>query len=231
MDKVKKSSSAKLFWIVILGIILYVVLDVIAQLLPPHYSPISQTESDLAVGKFGLIMTINFINRGLLSLLFIFAFLRTVDDAGVARSKFQAGTYLLGAWAVGALLLAIFPTDVPATPVSWHGAIHLVVAIIAFIGGAFGALAISQKIGQNREFEGLKRIALSLATIVVLLWVVEFALPFIFPHINARVGGLTERLFLGSTLLWIGVVSAYLATNMRTDKALSNVEKHGVLGT
>jgi len=231
MNKVKKSSSAKLFWIVILGIILYVVLDVIAQLLPPHYSPISQTESDLAVGKFGLIMTINFINRGLLSLLFIFAFLRTVDDAGVARSKFQAGTYLLGAWAVGALLLAIFPTDVPATPVSWHGAIHLVVAIIAFIGGAFGALAISQKIGQNREFEGLKRIALSLAAIVVLLWVVEFALPFIFPHINARVGGLTERLFLGSTLLWIGVVSAYLATNMRTDKALSNMEKHGVLGT
>jgi hypothetical membrane protein len=211
MDKVKKSSSAKLFWIVILGIILYVVLDVIAQLLPPHYSPISQAESDLAAGKFGLIMTINFINRGLLSLLFIFAFLQTMDYAGVARSQFRAGTYLLGAWAVGALLLAIFPTDVPATPVSWHGAIHLVVAIIAFLGGAFGALALSQKLGQNREFEGLKRIALPLAVIVVLLWAVEFALPFIFPHLNARVGGLTERLFLGSVLLWIGTVSAYLA--------------------
>jgi len=211
MDKVKKSSSAKLFWIVILGIILYVVLDVIAQLLPPHYSPISQAESDLAAGKFGLIMTINFINRGLLSLLFIFAFLQTMDYAGVARSQFRAGTYLLGAWAVGALLLAIFPTDVPATPVSWHGTIHLVVAIIAFLGGAFGALALSQKLGQNREFEGLKRIALPLAVIVVLLWAVEFALPFIFPHLNARVGGLTERLFLGSVLLWIGTVSAYLA--------------------
>jgi hypothetical membrane protein len=211
MDKVKKSSSAKLFWIVILGIVLYVVLDVIAQLLPPHYSPISQAESDLAVGKFGLIMTINFINRGLLSLLFIFAFLQTMDYAGVARSQFRAGTYLLGAWAVGALLLAIFPTDVPATPLSWHGAIHLVVAIIAFIGGAFGALAISQKLGQNREFEGLKRIALPMTVIVVLLWVVEFALPFIFPHLNARVGGLIERLFLGSVLLWIGTVSAYLA--------------------
>jgi hypothetical protein len=156
-------------------------------------------------------MTINFINRGLLSLLFIFAFLQTMDYAGVARSQFRAGTYLLGAWAVGALLLAIFPTDVPATPVSWHGAIHLVVAIIAFLGGAFGALALSQKLGQNREFEGLKRIALPLAVIVVLLWAVEFALPFIFPHLNARVGGLTERLFLGSVLLWIGTVSAYLA--------------------
>ncbi len=135
MDKVKKSGSVKLFWIVILGIALYVVLDVIAQLLPPHYSPISQAEIDLAVGNFRFIMTINFLNRGLLSLLFIFAFLRTLDYAGVARSQFRTGTYLLGAWAVGAFLLAKFPTDVPSTPISWHGAIHLAVAIIAFIGG------------------------------------------------------------------------------------------------
>ena len=140
MEKNEKADSAKLFWAVIVGIVLYVILDVVAQLLPPHYSPISQAESDLAVGKCGLIMTINFLNRGVLSLLFIYAFLRTLDLAAVSSSRFRAGTYLLSAWAVGAILLAIFPTDVPATPVSWHGGIHLVVAIIAFIGGAFGTL-------------------------------------------------------------------------------------------
>jgi len=215
MDKVKKSGSAKLFWIVILGILLYVVLDVIAQLLPPHYSPISQAESDLAVGKFGFIMTINFLNRGLLSLLFIFAFLRTLDYAGVARSHFRTGTYLLGAWAVGAFLLAIFPTDVPSTPISWHGAIHLAVAIIAFIGGAFGTLAISLKLTQNREFGGLKRTAPPLSIIVIVLWIIEFGLPFLLPHLNAHVGGLTERLFLGSVLLWLAVVSTYLATRLK----------------
>lgn len=222
MDKFKKADSAKLFWIVILGIILYAILDVIAQVLPPHYSLISQAESDLAVGKFGLIMTANFLNRGILSLLFIFAFLQILDAKGVARSPFRAGTYLLGVWAVGALLLAIFPTDVPATPVSWHGAIHLVVAIIAFIGGAFGTLTISLKLGQNRLFEGLKRIALPLALIVVIFWAIEFGLPFVFPHLNVRIGGLTERLFLGSVLLWMGVVSAYLATHMPPVKATSN---------
>jgi len=47
MDKFKKADSAKLFWTVTLGIALYVVLDVIAQILPPHYNPISQAESDL----------------------------------------------------------------------------------------------------------------------------------------------------------------------------------------
>ena len=186
--------------------------------MPPHYSPISQAESDLAVGKFGFIMTINFLDRGVFSLLFIFAFLKTLDLKGVARLPFRSGVYLLGVWAVGALLLAVFPTDIPATTVSWHGAIHLVVAIIAFIGGAFGALAISQKLGQKGKFEGLKCIALPLSVVVVVLWIIEFGLSFVFPHLNARIGGLTEWLFLGSVLLWIGVISAFLATQVRLMK-------------
>jgi hypothetical protein len=224
MDKADKSGSARLFWTVILGIVLYVVLDVVVQLLPPHYSPISQAESDLAVGEFGFIMTINFLIRGVLSLLFIYAFLRTLDYAKVARSQFRTGTYLLGAWAVGAILLAVFPTDVPATPVSWHGAIHLLLAIIAFIGGAFGTLAISQRLSQNGEFQRLKRIALPLSMVVVALLVVDLGL-FFFVHLNSRVGGLTERLFLSSVLLWIGVVSAYLATHMQQIKAEALSEK------
>jgi len=51
-------------------IILYVVLDAIAQVLPPHYSPLSQAESLLAVGPYGYIMTVNFLIRGVFSLLF-----------------------------------------------------------------------------------------------------------------------------------------------------------------
>jgi hypothetical membrane protein len=218
VDKADRSGSARLFWVVVLGIVLYVVLAVVVQLLPPHYSPISQAESDLAVGKYGFIMTLNFLDRGVLSLLFIYAFLRTLDHARVARSEFQAGIFLLGAWAAGAILLAVFPTDVPATPVSWHGAIHLAVAIIAFIGGAFGTLAISRKLPKNEDFQGLKRIAFPLSIIVVVLLVVDLGL-FFFAHLNSRIGGLTERFFLGSVLLWIGIVSAYLATHGQQTKA------------
>ncbi|HEY7356765.1 MAG TPA: DUF998 domain-containing protein, partial [Ktedonobacterales bacterium] len=53
--------GAALALLTIVGIALYVVLDVIAQLLPPHYNPISQAESDLAVGPYGWIMAINFV--------------------------------------------------------------------------------------------------------------------------------------------------------------------------
>lgn len=214
MNEFKKANPAKFFWIVILLIILYFALDVIAQSLPPHYSPISQPESDLAVGTFGFIMTLNFLNRGVLSLVFIFAFLITLDLRGIARSRFRAGTYLLGVWAIGAILLAIFPTDVqPGTPVSWHGAIHLVVAVVAFIGGAFGTYAISRKLGQDHEFDGLGHVALPLSVIVLIFWAIDFGLPFL-SKLNARVGGLAERVFLASVLLWIGIVSAYLATRV-----------------
>jgi hypothetical protein len=98
MIKAQKSPSPLLFWIVILLLVLYMVLDVVAQMLPPHFSPISQSESALAVGKFGYIMTANFLVRGVLSLLFIFAFLQTLGLAGVARGQFRTGTYLLSVW-------------------------------------------------------------------------------------------------------------------------------------
>ncbi len=119
-------------------IVLYVVLDAIAQLLPPHYSPIRQAESDLAVGPYGAIMTANFVVRGLLTLIFLAAFARTVAAEGISWREYRSAYVAFLVWGIGAFLLAAFPTDVPATPISWHGWIHGVVAIPVFIGGALG---------------------------------------------------------------------------------------------
>lgn len=200
------------YWIPIAGVILYLILDAIAQSLPPHYSPIRQAESDLAVGPYGYIMTINFLNRGILSLVFLYTFMRTVEQTGGQRSKFRTGHYLLFIWAAGAILLAIFPTDVPATPMSWHGAIHFVVAIIAFIGGAFGTLSLSMHFGESGATRGAKTLAKVLSGIAVLSWAIEFGLPFVLPHFANKIAGLTERLFLGSVLLWIFAISLYMVT-------------------
>ena len=216
-------SSAKidqrLFYTAIAGIVLYVVLDAIVQSLPPHYSPISQAESDLAVGPYGYIMTINFLNRGVLSLVFIIALVRTINPKGV-RSEYRTGVLLLGVWAVGAILLAVFPTDVPATPVSPHGGIHLVVAVVAFLGGAFGALSLSQKLARNQEFHGKMRLALPLSVLSVIFCLIQLGLPIVTPHFVATFGGLIERLFLGSLLLWVGVVSSYMIKHIRRTAAL-----------
>jgi len=152
-------------------------------------------------------MTINFLNRGLLSLEFLFALRGTIRLAGGDLSKYRTGFVLLGVWSVGALLLAVFPTDVPATPVSWHGAIHLVVAIFAFLGGAFGALALSTKMRESEDLKRVRRFALPVAALAVVFCLLDLLAPFFAHHLNADYGGLLERLFLGTELFWIAGIS------------------------
>ena len=199
-----------LFAVAVGGIVVYLILDALAQSLLPHYSPISQAESDLAVGPYGYIMTLNFINRGVLSLCFLFALALTANTFDTMGPRFRRGAYLFAVWSVGALLLAAFPTDVPAAPISWHGAIHVVVAVLAFLGGASGAAYISLGMAGNRPLARARRVALPLAALTVLLLPVEILGAAVVPGLSSGYGGLTERLFLGSVLLWMGAVSLIL---------------------
>lgn len=192
------------------GVVLYLVLDAAAQLLPPHYSPISQAESDLAVGPFGYIMALNFLNRGILSLEFVFALMGTVRLTDGDIPHYRRGILLLGVWSVGALLLALFPTDVPSTPVSWHGATHLVVAVVAFIAGAFGALLVSIRMGGNQTLQRVRRFALPISAMAVVFCLLELLGPFFAPHFMSDFGGLIERMFLGTVLLWMAAISAVI---------------------
>ncbi|HUI23800.1 MAG TPA: DUF998 domain-containing protein, partial [Nitrososphaerales archaeon] len=213
-DDVVQSSRARLLLAcAIVGIILYVILDVVAQSLPPHYSPISQAESDLAVGPYGYVMTLNFINRGVLSLCFLFGLLLTTYAADTPGPRFRRGAYAFAIWSIGALLLAAFPTDVPSTPVSWHGAVHLLVAVLAFLGGAVGALYISLGMARSGAVARVRRVAVPLAALCVVLCVVELLGSSVAPGFFSRNGGLVERLFLGSVLLWVGAVSAMTITS------------------
>ncbi len=200
-----------MFHLVMAGVVLYVLLDLVAQLLPPHYSPISQAESDLAVGPYGFVMTINFVNRGLLSLLFLVALARTFEANGSRWTEARVGFGLLGIWGVGALLLAAFPTDVPATPVSWHGAIHIVVGLVAFLAGAFGTLVLALRFRDLPVLRSSQGFTLALGALSVVLVFLYLGMAVETPHLADRFGGLTERLFLGSVLLWIFGVAAVLA--------------------
>lgn len=107
-------------------------------------------------------------------------------------------------------MLAIFPTDVPATPVSWHGAIHLLVAIVAFIAGAFGELSVSLQFKNSEALRGAAGMATAIAVLAVIACLVDLGLPFVAPHLATRIGGLTERIFLAFVLLWIAMVSVHL---------------------
>ncbi|MDA4115898.1 MAG: DUF998 domain-containing protein [Thaumarchaeota archaeon] len=185
------------------GIALYVVLDAIAQSLPPHYSPISQAESDLAVGPYGYVMAVNFVNRGLFSLLFIYSLARSVPS----REGFRTGLGLLGVWAVGALILAVSPTDVSG-PATVHGFVHLVVATLAFLGAAIGTVSLSRAFRRDPALGAVSTYAMPLAVLALAFFFVLYGGPAVFPHAAAKVGGLVERLFIGLVLAWMLTVSA-----------------------
>jgi len=198
------------------AVLLYLLLDIVAQLLLPHYNPVNTAESDLDVGPYGYIMALNFVNRGLLSLAFLYALVRTLGATGSGIARYRRGILFLGIWGVGSLLLAAFPTDVPATPVSWHGAIHLVVAFLAFLGGSLGVLHLSLRFGEDPVMRDVKRLALPAAAVAVLFLVLLFGLPFALPHLASRIGGITERVLIASVLVWIMTVSAHLAMGRKS---------------
>ncbi|MHB8566464.1 MAG: DUF998 domain-containing protein [Nitrososphaerales archaeon] len=201
--------KAKIFWVVSGLIILYVILDVIAQLLPPHYSPISQAESDLAVGPYGSIMTVNFLNRGILSIAFVYALYKTFEKE--TRRQYRTGLLSLGAWGIASLLLAVFPADVAPSQQTIHEAIHLILAFLAFFGGAFGVLLLSINFAQNEKLRSFKTVTLTISALALIFFLILFGMPFIAPHIVSRIEGLTERVFIGLVLVWILLVSLLLA--------------------
>ena len=189
--------GATLALLTIVGLVLYVILDVIAQLLPPHYNAISQAESDLAVGPYGFVMTINFVLRGLLALALVWALSRAAPKSGLSRT----GLALLALWGIGALVLALFPTDLAGAKPTLHGVIHLFVALLAFICGAIGELLLALRFAKAEPWRSLRAPALVIAILAIILFVI--LLMSAFPHAY----GLVERIFIGLVLLWMLVVA------------------------
>jgi len=212
-DDTKLSRVCQLFVIVDALIILYVVLDAIAQVLPPHYSPLSQAESLLAVGPYGYIMTVNFLNRGVFSLLFVYALVQIPTMLGENWRSYKLGLYAIGIWGVGALLLA----GLPATGRTLG--IHTIIGIIVFIAAPLGELSISLKLDRVKALASVRKIALAIAVLGVLFMAFYWGLLPFLHHLKSSYGGLFERLLIGSVILWMGIMSTYILLHFKWSTA------------
>ncbi len=193
-------------------IILYVILDAIAQILPPHYSPLSQAESLLAVGPYGYIMTVNFLIRGVFSLLFVYALVQILTIFGENWQSYRLGLYAIGIWGIGALLLAGFPATGRTI------VIHTIIGIIVFIAAPLGELSISLKLGRVKALAGVKKIALVIAVLGVLIMAFYWGvLPFLH-HLKSSYGGFFERLLIGSVISWMGIMATYILVHVNSLK-------------
>jgi hypothetical protein len=129
-----------------IGVAIYVIVDVVLQFLLPHYSAISEAESNLGVGPFGWIMNINFFGRAIMTACTIGA-LALTGPRTVLRT---IGLGLLAVAGVCSGALAFFLTDIQGPgdngvqTTTFAGAVHVTLATTGFLFAlcAFAVLTV-----------------------------------------------------------------------------------------
>lgn len=183
------------------GVAVYVVVDVVLQFLPPHYSVLSDAESNLAVGPFGWIMNLNFLGRALTTWCAIAAVTR-IPPASAPR---RAGVALLAVGGLCSAVLAFFPTDVGAgspRASTMTGAVHLYVAGVGFVAALAGILVLTRWLRAAPQLKAAYRAAFSLAAITA----VGLASLGLTAALGENLLGLAERICLAGVLGWVLVV-------------------------
>ncbi|MHA7270133.1 DUF998 domain-containing protein [Arthrobacter sp. HLT1-20] len=199
------------------GVGVYVLVDVVLQCLPPHYSVISDAESNLAVGPFGWIMNLNFLGRAVTTGCVIAAINRTGPTSGPRRT----GVALLAAGGLCSAALAFFPTDIDAgsglAVATTVGAVHLYVASAGFLAALAGTLLLTRWIRCVPELARAHRPAFALATIAA----VGLASLVLAASLRPDVLGLAERICLAGILGWVLVVGRAIRRLPRRSKTVS----------
>jgi len=178
----------------------YVVVDMLLQLASPQHSPISDAESNLAIGPLGWVMNLNFVGRGAMSVCLGVAIALT----GGRTPARTTGVMLLIAGGACSALLAVFVTDigVASTPT---GITHFVIAAIGFVL-ALGAITVLTGWARGVLLRQLPLIIAFLA-VAWLGFLATVAAALVAPHVI----GLLERICLVGILGWAFVVAVSLA--------------------
>lgn len=193
----------------VIGVLLYVVIDIILFFLRPDLPILTHAESDYGNGPWSWLMDINFLLRCALSLAALLAFWSALPRTLLNRISLM----LLGVWAIGSGILAFFPDDIEGTPPTIHGAIHLLAASIAFLCCLLATLLLT--IVLARRWRG-QPVVIGL----ILGWVIAAVGQVLLIRRGFAPGslaGLYERIFLGFELFWIALTMAQLAWGTRQD--------------
>jgi len=190
------------------GAVGYAAVDILLQFLPPHYSPIAQAESNLAVGPYGWIMNLNFLGRAVLTLCAVIALSR----CGPATTWRRAGLLLLLIGGLCSAVLAFFPTDIaPVGVTGLHastvvGTVHLMVATTGFVLALCGFLVVTWWLRTSSELRHAFIPALACAFLAAAgLLALGLA-----AALDLGVLGLAERACLVGTLAWVCVVCGFI---------------------
>lgn len=176
-----------------------------AHFLPTGYDPVRDAVSDYGVGAYHRYYRAMVVLLGLGAALLVVALARDTeaDNLGLA---------FLGAYAAARLGIASFMTDLPGTPVTQAGRVHIVLAAVAFTAIAFGATDVTGAIDGSPGWSGDVASALRFEARAVALTAVLTLVCFLVPLARERVFGLVERLLYVASVAWLVTASLHLAT-------------------
>ncbi|MGH8891660.1 MAG: DUF998 domain-containing protein [Acidothermaceae bacterium] len=205
------SSQRTLAWLVVVGLVAYVAIDVALAFLRRDYSLVHNAESDYGRGRHDWLMDINFVLRGAFSAVAVLALRRARPTAPVWC------LWLLGGWALCSALLAAFPDNPTGYPHHPSGSVHLVLAFVAFTAIVVASVVIAI----TRPAWAGPRWVRSAVFLTSGLGVVAYlVLPRVIGRQHAP-GGVVERIFLAAELAWLVIVVLSLATTDVVDRTAS----------
>ncbi len=150
-------------------VVAWAILVALAQVFNPEQSPLALGMSGLARGKEPWVMKSAFIARGLSALLLIAALPAQLHIAALVLLAFA----LLWVWGVGSAVLALADTDMPGEVPTRAGAAHALIALVAYVAGAAGAILLSFTL-LDGALSGVAVLALAISVTAAIALVVQF---------------------------------------------------------
>lgn len=194
----------------LVGVALYVVIDVVLVFLRPEFSVLHNAESDYgSAGSWAWLMDLNFVLRCLLSVAVVAGLAAAPLAAAADRSRrLSAALALLAVWAIASGLLAFFPDDPVGTPTRGTGRVHLALAFIAFLAVLVGTILATAALRRQQRWRtlGVAMLILSWGAIVPLLLLGRAGF-----HPDS-LGGLYEKIFLAMQLAWLVLAALPVAS-------------------
>jgi hypothetical protein len=180
----------------------------------PYYDPLSQPVSMLSLGVGGWIQIANFVVTGLLMLACAVGLWRALSTGRAAIW----GPILIGMNGLGLIGAGAFNVDPGhgyppkgalgvATAVTWHGQLHSLTSLIAFVSMALACFVFARRFAAQPG--GRLWAAYSLLTgLAVLIFLVAASVVL---SGNGEFGGLLQRTSIYAGRVWIGLLAISIA--------------------
>jgi hypothetical protein len=190
--------------ICIVGVALFWIILLITQSLTPGYNPIRQSLSDLTLGPYYWLETIDYVILALVAMAMGFGLYLNMPK----KSALRIAVILFGIMALGEIISAVFKVDLVKSPLSIHALIHQIGASAVAIGFPLAGLFLLPSLKAEQRWKGLTNYTFAVAVSMLILEIIREALlptTWLNPWF-----GLYEKVLLANSSVWIEVMAIRL---------------------